>query len=279
MAPRPTELDEAALALFARKGREGGPHVPQAGQANAVKVRRVLQLTADLARRPFEELRILDLGCGEGVYAVEAALHGARVVAVDARTERMREGMACAARHGLGNVTFEQGDVRRVTARSHGAFDVVWCLGILYHLDAPEVLVFLEQLRELCRTLLVIDTLVSLRPATHVAHAGLVFEGERVREHGDDDPPEVRRGRLLKSIDNTFSFRFTRPALLRALHRACFSTVLECHVPFEPGKAADRITLAALPGEPLSIGTYPFINGLAEVEIEQRIASLERETP
>jgi 2-polyprenyl-3-methyl-5-hydroxy-6-metoxy-1,4-benzoquinol methylase len=68
------ELDAEALAQFARKGWEAG-----AG---------ALQITRDLARRPLETLRILDLGCGEGVYAVEpgkaddrvtvAAVHGRR---------------------------------------------------------------------------------------------------------------------------------------------------------------------------------------------------------
>ena len=90
------ELDADALALFARKGWEAGPGAPQTGEANGVKVRRIMQLTRDLARRPFEALRILDLGCGEGVYAVEAGLRGAHVVALDARTLRMSLGAACA---------------------------------------------------------------------------------------------------------------------------------------------------------------------------------------
>jgi 2-polyprenyl-3-methyl-5-hydroxy-6-metoxy-1,4-benzoquinol methylase len=32
-----------------------------------------VQLIADTLRRPFSELRILDLGCGEGLYAIEFA--------------------------------------------------------------------------------------------------------------------------------------------------------------------------------------------------------------
>jgi hypothetical protein len=55
-------LDAGALLLFAQKGLEAGPGAPQIGIANAVKVRRVMQLTRDLAGQPFDTLRILDLG-------------------------------------------------------------------------------------------------------------------------------------------------------------------------------------------------------------------------
>jgi SAM-dependent methyltransferase len=265
--PRP--LDDEALALFARKGREGGPSVPQAGEANGVKVRRVMQLIQDLAPRPFAELRILDLGCGEGVYAIEAALRGAQVLAIDARTERMDEGAACAKRHGLTNVRFVQEDVRRVSRATHGEFDVVLLLGLLYHLDDPVPV--LERLRDVCARLLVVDTLVSLAPDAEVRG----YRGERVREHADDDPEGVRRSRVLKSIDNAMSFRLAKESLVRALRDVGFTTVLECHAPLEPGKAADRVTLAAVKGEPVRLGTYPWVNGTSEEEIARRIGAMQ----
>jgi hypothetical protein len=43
-----------------------------------------MQLIRDFAKAPFNELRILDFACGEGVYAIEAALRCANVVAFDA---------------------------------------------------------------------------------------------------------------------------------------------------------------------------------------------------
>jgi len=256
-----SELDAEALELFARKGLEAGDGAPQVGEANAVKVRRVMQLVTDLAPRPFEELRILDLGCGEGVYAIEAGLRGAEVLAIDARTERMELGDACAQRHGLVNVTFRQEDARAVSAATHGNFQVVLCLGLLYHLGEEEILPFLKRLRDLCEGLLLVDTVVSLGPDP----------GHRVREHENDDPPEVRRARLLRSIDTTFAFHLTRDALVRALHDAGFSSVLECHAPLEPGKAGDRVTLAALPGRRVAISTYPWVNDLSEDEIAAKL--------
>jgi SAM-dependent methyltransferase len=268
------ELDTEALALFARKGKEGGPGVPQAGEANAVKVRRVVQVTQDLAPLPFSDLRILDLGCGEGVYAVEAGLRGAQVLAVDARTQRMDAGAACAARHGLDNVTFRQEDVRRVRRETHGEFDAVFCLGILYHLDATDVFTLLENVHQLCRSVTVIDTLITLEPDVEVTHRERSYEGERYREHADDDSEEVRRSRVLKSLDNTYSFKFTKASLVRALSDIGFSSVFECHAPPEPGKASDRVSLVACRGRRVAISTYPWVNDRSEKEIEDRLAAL-----
>jgi 2-polyprenyl-3-methyl-5-hydroxy-6-metoxy-1,4-benzoquinol methylase len=46
---------------------------------NEARVRRVVQLVADLAHEPIERLRVLDLGAFEGLFAVELARQGATV--------------------------------------------------------------------------------------------------------------------------------------------------------------------------------------------------------
>ena len=268
------ELDADALALFARKGWEAGPGGRQTGLSNGPKVRRVMQITRDLAPRPFSALRILDLGCGEGVYAIEAGLRGARVLALDARTERMGLGAACAARHGLGTVRFVQEDVRRVTSETHGEFDVVYALGLLYHLDVPDVFALLENIHALCTGVLVVDTFVSLTDSDEAAWRKRVYRGERRREHDDGDSDEVRRGRVLRSIDNTFAFRFTRESLVRVLHDVGFTSVFECHAPVEPDKPADRVTVAARKGVPVLLSTYPWVNHTSASE-RARVPGLE----
>jgi SAM-dependent methyltransferase len=230
-----------------------------------------MQITRDLGRQPFAKLRILDLGCGEGVYAIEAGLRGAEVVAVDARTQRMDQGAACALRHGLSTVRFVQEDVRRVTRATFGSFDVVYLLGLLYHLNAPDVFSVLESIHNLCTGLLVVDTLISLKSESAVEWRGQSYAGQQCREHEDGDTDELRRSRVLKSIDNTFSFRFTRESLLRALHEVGFTSVYECSVPFAPGKADDRITLIALKGVPVLLSTYPWVNHKSAAEIERAL--------
>jgi len=266
-------LDTAALEFFARKGLEGGPNVPQAGPANAVKVRRVMQLTQDLASKPFSELRILDLGCGDGVYAIEAGLRGADVLGLDARSERMAEGARVASRHGLRNVRFVQRDVRSVTRESLGIFDVVYLLGLLYHLDIPDVFQVLENVAALCARMLIVDTLICSTAELETEWRSEVYRGRRYREHEDADSAEVRRSRVLRSIDNVFAFRFTRESLVRVLSATGFPSVLGGDAPLEPGKAEDRITVVAMKGEPVRISTYPWINGLTESDIARTLAS------
>jgi len=261
-------LDNADLERFAHKGFEGGRGVPQAGLANGVKVRRIMQITRDFARSSPSPIRILDLGCGDGVYAIEAALRGVEVVAVDARTERMQHGSACAERLKLANLRFIQMDVRNVEPATFGVFDVVYCLGILYHFDSPDVFRVLEQMFRLCSGMLVIDTLVARESELQVSWKGKSYCGCRCREHEDQDTPEVRRAQVLRSIDNTFSFRFTRASLIAALGECGFSSVYECCLPLEPGKADDRITLVARKETPAVLSTYPWINGKTESEIE-----------
>lgn len=265
------KLDTDALDLFARKGTEGGPNIPQSGLMNGVKVRRIMQITRDLTTQPFTKLRILDLGCGEGVYAIEAGLRGAEIVALDARTQRMAQGVACAERHGLDSIKFIQEDVRRVNRETFGLFEVVYLLGLLYHLDTSNVFTVLENIYGLCTRLLVVDTLISLTKECQVEWRGQTYQGRRYREHDAGDTDEVRRSRVLKSIDNTFSFRFTRESLLRVFHDIGFTSVYECHVPFEPGKPADRITLVALTGVPVLLSAYPWVNHKSEAEIERML--------
>ena len=265
---RVRQLDDASLQYFAVKGQEGGPGTPQVGHHNAAKVRRVIQLMRDLADKPVSQLRILDLGCGEGVYAIEAGLRGAEVLAVDARSERMSVGEACARSQGLENIEFEQRDLRELNVENSGAFDVIFALGILYHFDVPEVFTVLDRLQEMCAGFLIIDTFVSETGATEVERGGCRYRGEVVREHEEGDSPATRRARLLRSIDNEFGFRFTAESLVRLLHDVGFTSVLECLAPAEPGKPANRITLVATNGQPVQLSTYPWINEMSELEIE-----------
>jgi SAM-dependent methyltransferase len=264
-------LDAESLRLFERKGLQDDRALPQTGNANAVKVRRVVQIVKDLSGRPISELRVLDLACGEGVYSIELALRGAEVHAFDARSERMNEGIEAAQRNGLDNLSFQQIDVRRVEQSNFGDFDAILFLGILYHLDVPDSIVVLKNLHQMCRKLLIIDTHISLAGSDSFVFDGKSYAGTKRREHRDADSVAERQKKLLMSVDNPFNFWFTRESLVQLLTDIGFTSVFECYAPLEAHKPRNRLTLVAVKGQPARISTYPWINGLTEPELNERL--------
>ena len=269
-------LDKDILDVFARKGKEDQTGAPQGKNANGLKVRRIMQIVRDLANKPMEELSILDLACGEGVFAIETALLGCKVCALDARNQRMEQGANISGRLGLNSLSFVQKDIREVTIESQGEYDVIYLLGILYHLDVPDSFNVIKNLYTMCRHLLIIDTHISLNPQEEIRYETGTYKGSKVREHKDDDSYAARKSKLLASIDNTFSFLFTKESLVRLLRDVGFTTVFECHAPLEPFKPRNRITIIACKGLPVQISTYPWVNGITEKEIESLMADEER---
>jgi SAM-dependent methyltransferase len=266
-------LDKDTIELFALKGTQVDCADANTFNGNAVKVRRVMQLIRDFSKKPFNQLKILDLACGEGVYSIEAALRGAEVKALDARIERMREGAKAAERLDLRNLCFEQADIRNVNTSSHGGVDIVLFLGILYHLDQKDVFPVVKNIYEMCQHFVIIDTHIALNGVVKIEHAGRSYNGRHWREHADDDPEELRKKRLQSSIDNPLSFWFTKESLFQLLSDVGFTSVCECNVPLEPFKSKDRITVIAVKGEPVQVSSYPWVNNKTEDEIEHHLAN------
>ena len=96
--------------------------------------------------------RILDIGCADGFYTLELARRNAlEVVAVDSwkkhiiRVEWLRE------HFDLHNITPVVGNIEQITVERIGRFDMVFMLGLLYHLKDP--LTGLEVVSELSNVL------------------------------------------------------------------------------------------------------------------------------
>lgn len=68
---------------------------------------------------------VLDLGCGDGTTAIPAARLGATVRGVDIAANLVAAGQARAARFGLGNCTFEEGDASNLHAVEDESFDML----------------------------------------------------------------------------------------------------------------------------------------------------------
>lgn len=77
---------------------------------------------------------VLDAGCGFGRHVVHAARYGAEVVALDSSVDAVESCTRNA--QAVSRVHVVQGDLLRPPLREE-TFDVVYCFGVLHHLDQP----------------------------------------------------------------------------------------------------------------------------------------------
>ena len=120
----------------------------QATTINAARLGFLSRLGIPLTRK-----RVLDAGCGVGHHTPFYLARGCTVVGIDGRPEniaRMKELYP--------EVEGLVGDVQEMDLERLGTFDIVHCLGLLYHLDSP--IAALRRLAGVCREVLILETLV-----------------------------------------------------------------------------------------------------------------------
>ena len=225
---------------------------------NEARVRRVVQLVTDLGHAPLGEMRVLDLGALEGLFAIEMAQRGADVVAVEGRQANLEKIKLARDALQLESLELRHEDVRQLDPERYGKFDVVLCLGLLYHLEPSSVFPLLEKIRDLCTDLLILETRVAPYPLFRYHHAGKDYWGLLGNEPPPDSPPFSSKV-LWSSIGNKQSLELTKASLCDALADAGYSSVLECHLP-PTGERKSRVTLAACVGPRVPIVSVPALN-------------------
>lgn len=99
----------------ARKWREIEPHLPQS----------------------LEGWRVLDIGCNAGFYCFALADRGADVLGIDTDEHYLRQARWAAERISVrGKVRFERMSIYMIN-RLGESFDIVWFMGVFYHLRYP----------------------------------------------------------------------------------------------------------------------------------------------
>jgi SAM-dependent methyltransferase len=235
-------------------------------EAFTPKLRRILQVVADLARAPLDQLRIVDLACLEGQYAIEFARHGAEAVGIEGREPGVQKGRFVKEVLGLNKLELFRDDIRNLSPDKYGEFDVVLCLGVYYHLDVPDLFELMERMFQTTRHLLVIDTFVGVTDRECYEYKGRKYWGISVKEHSPTATSEQKLADQWASLDNTKSVWLTTASLLNLLVQVGFTSVYECHVPYEPGKPQDRVTIVAVKGQRQPIHASPRLDQMAEVE-------------
>lgn len=182
----------------------------------------------------------------------------------------MSSGRALAEELGLTRVKFVKADVRSYAFESHGPFDVVLFLGLLYHLDAASLFEVTRRAADSTRRAMIVETHFAPCADDVVQDGGESYRGWTYLEHRPDDATATRQGRLLASLTNESSFWLDRDSLLSLLRHVGFPTVLECHVPIQPFQGADRLTLLALKSATPPVFSFPWIDRASEAEVRRR---------
>ncbi|MGH9120518.1 MAG: class I SAM-dependent methyltransferase [Acidimicrobiales bacterium] len=194
-------------------------------------VMRSLELLFPAGGRGEERPTIVDLGCLEGGFTSLFAQAGFDALGIEGREENVARCELVAGRLGLPNLRFACDDVRNL--ESYGIFDVVFCSGLLYHLDFP--VDFLELVGRVAKRALVLHTHVAgdmIPPkfpnlSELATHEGVV--GRWYPEHAEGQSEEEMMASRWASIGNRRSFWIEKRHLVEVLRRVGFSTVYEQH--------------------------------------------------
>ncbi|WP_242916834.1 TIGR04290 family methyltransferase [Pontibacter liquoris] len=129
--------------------------------------------------------KVLDIGCNAGFYSIELAKRGAQVLGIDVDPHYLRQAAWAAKQFGLEDkIELRQMQVYDL-ARLDEQFDLIWYMGVLYHLRYP--LLSLDILSQKVRKLMVFQTLTM--PGKKAAETPADFDiNDRKRMLAEDWP-------------------------------------------------------------------------------------------
>ena len=120
-------------------------------EANKINQARLAHLSS--LQLSFADKTVLDVGCGVGHLAQFFVRAGSKVVCVDGREENI-----VALQSQYPNLTAHVVNVDTDSLVKFGKFDIVFCYGLLYHLENP--LRALRNMKAVCGELLLLETLI-----------------------------------------------------------------------------------------------------------------------
>ncbi len=123
-------------------------------QFNPVRLGFIRQTLSDhfnldaAARKPFEGLRFLDIGCGGGLLSEPMCRLGASMVSVDASMANINTAKTHAREQGLG-IDYRHGAAENMLSEEAASFDVILNMEVIEHTSNPGL--FLQSCAELLR--------------------------------------------------------------------------------------------------------------------------------
>jgi len=172
----------------------------------------------------------IDVGCGLGYFSGLLGSLDLRVTGVDGRQQNVEE-----AQRRFPRIAFQHCDAQDPALKALGQFDLVFCFGLLYHLENP--LLTIRHLHAMAAKLLLVEA--------------VIFPGEEPIMALVDEGTTEDQGL------NHFAFYPTEACLIKMLYRSGFSNVYDLtsqpnHPEYHSGKNSRRIrTILAASVEPL----------------------------
>ncbi len=133
----------------------GGIETFDTPEAAAINRARLAHL--DSLGLPVAGKRVLDVGCGVGHHGAFYWERGCSVLCVDAREENIQ-----ALRRRYPQLEAHVANAETDDLSGFGAFDIVHCYGLLYHLENP--IAALRNIAAVCREILLLETIVCDHP-------------------------------------------------------------------------------------------------------------------
>jgi SAM-dependent methyltransferase len=127
-----------------------------------------------------EGKRVLDLGCNAGYWSLLALQKGCEyLVGIDGRQMHVDQAQLVFAVNEIDPSRYElvRGNLFDIDLRQLGSFDIVFCLGLMYHVSKPVTLI--EKIAQVNSDLLIIDTSLAGLPGSLLHYKREVLDDPR----------------------------------------------------------------------------------------------------
>ncbi len=194
----------------------------------------------ELSRPKFGEL-VLDLGCGIGVFTIEAAKYGAFTIGLDYSLNAIKYGSSFAKELGMDNLTFVGADAQHIPLKNE-TFDLIICADLVEHLNNENLM---EMLKESHRILKNGGRLAIYTPSpTHIFE--IMMKHNFILKK-DESHIGLRKIGEIKDFVEKAGFKIIK-AYHRPTHIPIFSLIerIFMHIPLLGGLAKRRTCILAI---------------------------------
>lgn len=183
------------------------------------------------AGRPLEECSALEIGCSSWVALRDLIELGIDYFGIDIRKSNIEKSIRYFGNSLPSNVRYDVRAGQDVSPERDGVFDIVFAIGLIYHLDIRDTYSILDAARRMRRGAVVVDTAVWPSERTKVDYYqinGNIYSGCTFHELQDLSIDAMEAMDHASYGDSKYSsFHFDKECLKRFLHNLGFNAALD----------------------------------------------------